>query len=54
MPVVGLVLGAAVLHEPVDARLVVGTGLVIAGIGLVNMRLGSMRARPAAAAEEPR
>ncbi len=54
MPVVGLVLGAAVLHEPVDARLVVGTGLVIAGIGLVNMRLGSLRARPAAAVEEPR
>ncbi len=54
MPVVGLVLGAAVLHEPVDLRLVVGTALVIAGIGLVNMRLGSMRARPAPAVEEPR
>jgi drug/metabolite transporter (DMT)-like permease len=54
MPVVGLVLGALVLHETVDARLVLGTALVIAGIGLVNMRLGSLRTRRAPAVEEPR
>lgn len=38
MPVVGLVLGAVVLRETVDARLVLGTGLIIAGIGFVNLR----------------
>ena len=39
LPVVGLVLGALVLHEPVDARLILGTALVIAGIAIVNARL---------------
>jgi drug/metabolite transporter (DMT)-like permease len=53
MPVVGLVLGALVLHETVDARLVLGTALVIAGIGLVNLRFGSMRARSSPAVEGP-
>ncbi len=42
IPVFGLVLGAAVLAEPIDGRLVIGTALVIGGIGLVNRR------RPAA------
>ena len=41
LPVVGLVLGAAVLSEPVDARLIVGTALVIGGIGIVNSRFGA-------------
>jgi drug/metabolite transporter (DMT)-like permease len=38
LPVVGIVLGAAVLSEPIDARLVLGTLLVVAGIALVNLR----------------
>ena len=41
LPVFGLVLGAAVLHEAVDARLIVGTALVIGGIAVVNSRFGS-------------
>ena len=38
LPVYGIALGALVLGEPVDARLVLGTLLVIAGIALVNLR----------------
>jgi drug/metabolite transporter (DMT)-like permease len=43
LPVVGLVLGALVLDEPVDARLILGTALVIAGIAIVNARLNLRR-----------
>jgi drug/metabolite transporter (DMT)-like permease len=43
IPVVGIVLGYLVLAEPVDARIVFGTALVIAGIGVVNSRLGRRR-----------
>jgi drug/metabolite transporter (DMT)-like permease len=43
IPVVGIVLGYLVLQEPVDATIIVGTGLVIAGIGLVNSRYGQRR-----------
>jgi drug/metabolite transporter (DMT)-like permease len=50
LPIWGIVLGAIVLSEPIDIRLIAGTALVIAGIGLVNMR-GSVqqlwRRRPA-------
>jgi drug/metabolite transporter (DMT)-like permease len=56
LPIWGLVLGAIVLSEPIDARLIAGTALVIAGIGLVNMR-GSvqqvLRRRPAPATTAP-
>ena len=38
LPVYGIALGALVLGEPVDARLILGTLLVIAGIALVNLR----------------
>jgi drug/metabolite transporter (DMT)-like permease len=38
LPVFGIVLGAAVLQEPVDARILLGTALVISGIALVNAR----------------
>jgi drug/metabolite transporter (DMT)-like permease len=41
LPVFGIVLGAVVLSEEVDAGLVVGTALVIGGIALVNARWGS-------------
>jgi drug/metabolite transporter (DMT)-like permease len=43
IPVVGIVLGYLVLAEPVDARIIVGTGLVVAGVGLVNSRFGRRR-----------
>jgi drug/metabolite transporter (DMT)-like permease len=42
LPIWGIALGALVLHEPIDARLLVGTALVISGIGLVNLRAGSL------------
>lgn len=38
LPIWGILLGALVLREPIDARLVVGTVLVIGGIALVNRR----------------
>ncbi|HEV7603975.1 MAG TPA: DMT family transporter, partial [Candidatus Limnocylindrales bacterium] len=43
LPPVGIVLGFLVLQEPVDARLILGTGLIIAGVGLVNSRYGRGR-----------
>jgi drug/metabolite transporter (DMT)-like permease len=43
IPVVGIVLGYLVLAEPVDARIIVGTALVVAGVGLVNSRFGRRR-----------
>ena len=43
LPVVGLLLGAIVLNEPLDLTIVVGTALVIGGIALVNSRYGQRR-----------
>ena len=43
LPVVGIVLGYLVLNEPVDARLLVGTAMVIAGVALVNSPYGRRR-----------
>jgi drug/metabolite transporter (DMT)-like permease len=43
LPVVGIVLGFVVLQEPIDATLLLGTGLVIAGVALVNGRWGRRR-----------
>jgi drug/metabolite transporter (DMT)-like permease len=43
LPPVGIVLGFLALQEPVDARLILGTGLIIAGVGLVNSRFGRRR-----------
>jgi drug/metabolite transporter (DMT)-like permease len=40
LPIVGIVLGYLVLQEQVDARLLIGTGLVIAGVALVSGRWG--------------
>lgn len=53
LPIWGIVLGALVLQEAIDARLIAGTALVIAGIALVNLRSGTLRlpgrgSRPAA------
>lgn len=43
IPVVGIALGYLVLQEPLDGRIIIGTALVIAGIGLVNSRFGRRR-----------
>jgi drug/metabolite transporter (DMT)-like permease len=40
MPVVGIVLGVTIAGEPIDARIIGGTVLVIAGVALVNSRYG--------------
>ena len=55
LPIWGIVLGAMVLAEPIDARLIIGTALVIGGIGLVNWRRPlrpAWRRRPAPASPE--
>jgi drug/metabolite transporter (DMT)-like permease len=41
LPVYGIILGAFVLHEEIDARLPIGTVLVIAGVALVNSKYGT-------------
>jgi drug/metabolite transporter (DMT)-like permease len=56
LPIWGIVLGALFLQEPVDARLLLGTALIIGGIAMVNMRRGSRplfgrRATPVAPTE---
>ncbi len=43
IPVVGIVLGFLVLNEPIDIRLLIGTGLVVGGVALVNSRFGRRR-----------
>jgi drug/metabolite transporter (DMT)-like permease len=43
LPVVGIVLGFLVRNEPIDASLIAGTALVIAGVALVNGRWGRRR-----------
>lgn len=39
IPVVGLTLGALVLDEQLDARLLLGAALIFMGIGVVNLKL---------------
>jgi len=41
MPPVGLALGAIFLSEVVDARLILGALLIVAGVALVNLRFGA-------------
>jgi drug/metabolite transporter (DMT)-like permease len=43
LPVVGIVLGFVVLREEIDARIILGTALVIGGVALVNARYGQRR-----------
>jgi drug/metabolite transporter (DMT)-like permease len=53
LPIYGIALGALVLSEPIAPSTLVGTGLVIAGIALVNARVGTrplFTRRPAVAA----
>ncbi len=41
LPVVGIVLGALVLNETLDARIALGAALIIGGVALVNSRRAS-------------
>jgi drug/metabolite transporter (DMT)-like permease len=43
IPVVGIGLGVVFLQEPIDARIVVGTLAILAGIAIVNGRYGRRR-----------
>lgn len=43
LPVVGIVLGFLVRHEPIDLALIAGTALVVSGVVLVNGRWGRRR-----------
>jgi drug/metabolite transporter (DMT)-like permease len=43
MPIVGIVLGVLVLNETIDIRTVVGTAIILAGVGLVSSRRGARR-----------
>ena len=43
LPIIGIVSGAIVFGETVDARVLLGTGLVFAGVALVNSRYGQRR-----------
>lgn len=57
LPVVGIVLGVLVLNEQMDARILLGTALVIGGVALVNSRYGHRRLftrEEAGTAEVPR
>jgi drug/metabolite transporter (DMT)-like permease len=45
IPAVGIALGALVLGEVVDLRLLLGAILIIGGIGIVNLKLGSLFGR---------
>jgi drug/metabolite transporter (DMT)-like permease len=55
LPVFGIALGALVLKEPIDGRIIGGTAMVIAGIALVNARgrLVPVLGRRSAPGEEP-
>lgn len=41
LPVWGILLGVAVLDESVDGRVLLGTGLIVGGVALVNARFGA-------------
>ncbi len=51
LPPVGLTLGALILSEVVDFRLVLGAILIVGGIAIVNLRFGELFKRQAAQAE---
>jgi drug/metabolite transporter (DMT)-like permease len=57
LPVFGVLLGAVVLHERVDASLAIGLALIVGGIALVNTRFQSRllpgRGQPLAAGDRP-
>jgi len=43
MPIVGIVLGVLVLDETLDLRTIVGTAIILGGVGLVNSKRGNRR-----------
>lgn len=43
LPIVGIVSGALMFGETIDARIAVGTVLILAGVALVNSRFGQRR-----------
>jgi drug/metabolite transporter (DMT)-like permease len=43
LPIVGIISGALMFGETIDQVVILGTGMVIAGIALVNSRLGERR-----------
>lgn len=43
LPVVGIIAGAIVFQETVDARVILGTAFIIGGVALVNSRFGQRR-----------
>jgi drug/metabolite transporter (DMT)-like permease len=51
-PIVGLILGLTVLNEALDTRLVIGSALVVAGIGVLNVRLPARQPQPSTAAAD--
>ncbi len=51
-PVIGLILGIVFLNEPADWTLLVGSALIVAGIGVVNIRLRPRRTVVAAGAAD--
>jgi drug/metabolite transporter (DMT)-like permease len=53
MPVVAIALGIAVRGERLDVREVIGTGIILGGVGLVNSGFGKRRLFGRAAAEVP-
>lgn len=50
-PAVALVLGAVILNETIDWRLLVGAALILSGIGVVNVKLQPWRRAVAMASE---
>ena len=43
LPVVGIITGALMFGEAVDARIVIGTGLILGGVALVGSKFGERR-----------
>ena len=51
-PIVGLLLGLIILSEPLDFGLLAGSGLIVAGIGVLNVHLPTRRPQPGSAAAD--
>jgi drug/metabolite transporter (DMT)-like permease len=43
LPVVGIISGALMFHEMIDARILIGTALILGGVTLVNSKWGERR-----------
>jgi drug/metabolite transporter (DMT)-like permease len=51
VPPVGLILGWLVLNERVETYMLMGAAMILTGIGIINVRLGSLRRSAARAVE---